>query len=68
MSIEFESGLKKALDTLENITPLKPFNCGKICSACCCKGDGNDGMGLFPGESELLEISENAEIKQSEGN
>lgn len=68
MSTGFESGLEKALNTLENITPLKPFNCGKLCSAHCCKGDGNDGMGLFPGESELLEISENAEIKQSEGN
>lgn len=68
MSIEFESGLKKALDTLENITPLKPFNCGKICSARCCKGDENDGMGLFPGEAELLKECRNAEIKSSEGN
>lgn len=68
MSVEFESGLEKAMETLENITPLKPFNCGKLCSARCCKGDGNDGMGLFPGEAELLNGCENAEIKPSQGN
>lgn len=50
MKNNFKSGLQKALDELENITPLKPFNCGKLCSACCCSGGDNDGMGLFPGE------------------
>lgn len=29
MKNNFKSGLQKALDELENITPLKPFNCGK---------------------------------------
>ena len=50
MKNNFKSGLQKALDELENITPLKPFNCGKLCSARCCCGGDNDGMGLFPGE------------------
>lgn len=54
MKPEFESGLEKALDELEAVTPLKPFNCGRLCSARCCSGDENDGMGLFPGEEELL--------------
>ena len=54
MKNNFKSGLQKALDELENITPLKPFNCGKPCSARCCCGGDNDGMGLFPGEKELL--------------
>ena len=30
MKNNFKSGLQKALDELENITPLKPFNCGKL--------------------------------------
>lgn len=68
MKNNFKSGLQKALDELENITPLKPFNCGKLCSARCCSGDENDGMGLFPGEKELLESSTDFEINDSEGN
>lgn len=68
MKNNFKSGLQKALDELENITPLKPFNCGKLCSARCCSGGDNDGMGLFPGEKELLESSMYFEINDSEGN
>ena len=68
MKNNFKSGLQKALDELENITPLKPFNCGKLCSARCCSGDENDGMGLFPGEKELFESSMDFEINDSEGN
>lgn len=68
MKNNFKSGLQKALDELENITPLKPFNCGKLCSARCCSGGDNDGMGLFPGEKELLESSMDFEINDSEGN
>lgn len=68
MKNNFKSGLQKALDELENITPLKPFNCGKLCSARCCSGGDNDGMGLFPGEKELFESSMDFEINDSEGN
>lgn len=68
MKNNFKSGLQKALDELENITPLKPFNCGKLCSARCCSGGDNDGMGLFPGEKELLENCKDFEINDSEGN
>ena len=68
MKNNFKGGLQKALDELENITPLKPFNCGKLCSARCCSGDENDGMGLFPGEEELLKDCADFEIKKSEGN
>lgn len=68
MKNNFKSGLQKALDELENITPLKPFNCGKLCSARCCSGGDNDGMGLFPGEKELLESSTDFEINDSDGN
>lgn len=63
MKNNFKSGLQKALDELENITPLKPFNCGKLCSARCCSGGDNDGMGLFPGEKELLKDCADFEIK-----
>ena len=62
MKNNFKSGLQKALDELENITPLKPFNCGKLCSARCCSGGDNDGMGLFPGEKELFESSMDFEM------
>lgn len=68
MKMSFESGLQKALDELENVTLLKPFNCGKLCSARCCRGEENDGMGLFPGEKELLEACAEFEIKESDGN
>ena len=34
----------------------------------CCSGGDNDGMGLFPGEKELLESSTDFEINDSEGN
>ena len=68
MKNNFKGGLQKALDELENITPLKPFNCGKLCSARCCSGDENDGMGLFPGEEELLKDCADFEIRGSEGN
>ena len=30
MKPDFESGLEKALDELEAVAPLKPFNCGAL--------------------------------------
>ena len=68
MKNNFKGGLQKALDELENITPLKPFNCGKLCSARCCSGGDNDGMALFPGEKALFESNMDFEINDSEGN
>ena len=52
MKNNFKSGLQKALDELENITPLKPFNCGKLCSARCCSGGDNDSMDFEINDSE----------------
>ena len=49
--------LKKIYGMLENTTPVLS-DCGKICSAKCCKGDSTDGMLLFPGEKELFEDKE----------
>lgn len=43
---------KKAYRMLENSTPLK-IDCGLICGQKCCKGDGNTGMHLYPGEESL---------------
>jgi hypothetical protein len=48
---------------LREETPLK-FDCGKICSGKCCKGDENTGMILFPGEEKFLD--KNIKIKESE--
>lgn len=41
----------------DNMTPLND-DCGKICGANCCKGDGNTGMLLFPHESTTLKVIE----------
>ena len=68
MNPVLESGLDMALDELEAATPLKPVYCRRLCSARCCSGDENDGMGLFPGEEELLKDCADYEIKKSEGN
>ena len=64
----FKSGLQKALDELERVTPTGAKNCGKLCGACCCKGSDNDGMGLFPGEAEMLKNEKGFKIKASDGN
>ena len=45
--------LKKARETLADVTPLKT-DCGKVCGARCCRTlEGEEtGMLLFPGEEE----------------
>lgn len=57
----------KAYELMERVTPLST-DCGRLCSAKCCKGDENTGMWLFPGEEELLKDTEGFEIKNCEGN
>ena len=48
---------KKAKRIIGDRTPLKK-DCGLICSGACCKGDGQTGMLLFPGEETSLNIIE----------
>lgn len=48
-----DSVINKVYELLERVTPLK-YDCGKICSGKCCKGDSKDGMLLFPGEEKLF--------------
>ena len=38
----------------DGVTPL-PKDCGAVCGALCCTGDGDEGMLLFPGEEALLD-------------
>lgn len=45
--------LNKAYELLERVTPLT-YDCGKLCDGLCCKGDGQTGMHLFPGEEEII--------------
>ena len=47
--------LIRARELLENVTPLKT-NCGLLCGGACCEADedGQGGVLLFPGESDLL--------------
>lgn len=58
----------KAREQLERAAPLGLYDCGKICSAACCKGDENTGMWLFPGEEKLFENNTDFQIKATEGN
>ncbi len=46
--------LKEVRKRMENVCPMS-WDCGKKCSAACCKSDedGQGGMYLFPGEEEL---------------
>ncbi len=60
--------LVRAMEVLERITPLKNKNCGKLCGAHCCKGSENDGMGLFPGEKELIKDEQGFTVVDSDGN
>lgn len=48
---------KKAYEILGDLTPLES-DCGKLCSAACCKGDENTGMRLFPHEESALKVIE----------
>lgn len=40
-------------ELLEDVTPQR-YDCGLLCGAACCRGDGMDGMLLFPGEKEAF--------------
>lgn len=53
--MSYESRLVKlAYSAIGSATPLA-IDCGCICSAKCCAGDGNKGMQMLPGEDELLD-------------
>ena len=59
--------LLKAYELLDRVTPLAA-DCGRLCSARCCKGDENTGMWLFPGEDALFKDTDGLKIKDCEGN
>ena len=46
--------VQKARALLSDVTPLQG-DCGRLCAAACCRGDGQTGMLLFPEEERLLE-------------
>ncbi|MGI6005249.1 MAG: hypothetical protein ACOX88_07565 [Christensenellales bacterium] len=46
------SAVEKARELLKDVTPVH-MDCGKLCRAACCKGDGGEGMLLLPGEAGL---------------
>lgn len=41
----------------DDITPVTA-DCGGLCDSACCKGDGDSGMFLFPGEYEVYKLLE----------
>ena len=47
----------KAFRILDSYTPLR-VDCGCLCNAACCKGDGQTGMRLFPHEPTTLPVIE----------
>ena len=60
--------LEEAYRLTENVTPLK-YDCGKLCSALCCKENitasaQSGGMQLLPGEDEIINEANGFEIKQ----
>lgn len=48
------SPIEKARALLAQVTPLKA-DCGRLCGAACCQGEGDvpTGMILYPGEADL---------------
>lgn len=59
--------INRAYNLLDRITPLKT-DCGRLCAGKCCKGDGETGMFLFPGEEEIIKNVEGFKILECEGN
>lgn len=59
--------ISKAYELLESVTPLR-YDCGKLCSSKCCKGDGKTGMWLFPYEEDILKGIDGFEIIDCDGN
>ncbi len=58
MNKETAAALYRRLYRLfDGVTPLKT-DCGVLCGAACCKGDGKTGMRLFPGEETSLPAAE----------
>ena len=58
-----EKVIESCYSQLRKVTPLD-FDCGKICSGKCCKGDEKTGMIVFPGEEKF--IDENMKIFKNE--
>ncbi len=61
--------LREVYGLTENSVPMR-FDCGKLCSALCCKesitgSESAGGMSLLPGEHELLSECGGFEIKNS---
>ena len=49
-----KSTYKAIYRLLNRVSPL-PYDCGKLCDACCCKDTGeNMGIYLYPGEDKLF--------------
>ena len=53
IALTYEEIYQKAYALLDTVTPLKS-DCGVLCDHACCKGDENQGMRLFPGETTTL--------------
>lgn len=57
-----DESLNKLYELLEDVTPQR-YDCGLLCGAACCRGDGDDGMLLFPGEKEAFEGKEGYTVR-----
>ena len=53
--------LTRALAMLDRVTPLR-YDCGKLCNAACCKGDGE--IWLLPGEEIFYENTPGFTLKR----
>lgn len=59
-----DESLNKLYELLEDVTPLRD-DCGLLCGAACCRGDGDAGMLLFPGEKEAFEGKEGYAVRNN---
>ena len=64
---EMSTALRAARDIMLDVTPLRT-DCGALCGAACCRGDGDDarGMMLFPGEDSLYAGADFARVEPLE--
>ncbi len=54
--------ISQAKAVLSTYTPLSA-DCGLVCGKACCKGDGETGMLLFPGEDTALPVKEKGGVR-----
>jgi hypothetical protein len=64
--IDYSEIWERAYALLDELTPIKA-DCGELCKKRCCKGNGEDGMILFPYEKDFLSGQRFLSFSQKDG-